>query len=48
MKKFQLSMYCVYLKQKKLVEVLTTHYYLLHEGGTRFTPLAQVIKLLMK
>lgn len=28
--------------QKKLVEALTTHYYLLHEDGTHFTPLAQV------
>ena len=36
-------MHCLYLKQKKLVEVLTIHYYLLHEDGTRFTPLAQVV-----
>ena len=31
-----------FLMQKKLVEVLTTHYYLLHEDGTHCTPLAQV------
>ena len=30
------------IQQKQLVEVLTTHYYLLHEDGLHFTPLAQV------
>ncbi|XP_020626407.1 Hermansky-Pudlak syndrome 3 protein-like [Orbicella faveolata] len=32
------------IPKKKLVEVLTAHYYLLHEDGTRFTPLAQLLR----
>ncbi|CAH3183618.1 unnamed protein product, partial [Porites evermanni] len=32
------------IPKKKLVEVLTTHYYLLHEDGTHFTPLAQLLR----
>lgn len=32
------------IPKKQLVEVLTTHYYLLHEDGLHFTPLAQCLR----
>lgn len=32
------------IPKKMLVEVLTTHFYLLHDDGTHFTPLAQLLR----
>lgn len=42
----QLISHDIFFMQKKLVEVVTTHYYLLHEDGTHFTPLAQVCSVI--
>lgn len=42
----QLISHDIFFMQKKLVEVLTTHYYLLHEDGIHFTPLAQVCSII--